>query len=94
MCLSLIVYHAFWHMAIRSLPLNRWVVNFRSMLTLQFAQSSLAALGALFTLSKQDPDAIVLLAGHSMLVPSLLLVLHRESTRLWGVRAHNTATHK
>ncbi|KAL1413020.1 hypothetical protein Q8F55_000769 [Vanrija albida] len=43
-------------------------------------------LSALFMLAAHDPDAIVLLTEKSVLVPALLTLLHRESSRIWGVR--------
>jgi hypothetical protein len=36
-------------------------------------------------LSIADPDAVVLISEKSILVPALLLVLQRESTKVWGI---------
>ena len=38
-------------------------------------------------LSIAMPDAVILVAERSLVVPALILVLHRESTKVWGVHA-------
>lgn len=59
----------------------------------EYQRSALVALSALFALIKADPDATLLIADQSVLVPALLMVIHRESSRIWGVRAKGASFH-
>lgn len=46
-------------------------------------------LRALAMLARSDVDAIVLLTEASILVPALIVHLHRQSSLLWGIRSSN-----
>lgn len=51
----------------------------------------MSVLSGLFVLARHNADAIVLLAEQSVLVPSLLMLLYRESVSIWGVRSEPVA---
>ena len=38
-------------------------------------------------LSIATPDAVVLISQRSLVVPALIIVLQRESTKIWGIYA-------
>lgn len=48
-------------------------------------------LSGLFILARHNADAVVLLAEQSVLVPSLLMLLYRESVSIWGIRSEPVA---
>lgn len=60
----------------------------------QQSRHIISVLSALFMLSQAHPDAVVLMTERSDLIPCLVLLIHRESSRIWGVRASGCNHHR
>lgn len=45
-------------------------------------------------LSCASPDAVILMTERSILVPALIMLIHRESSRIWGIQALSTRKDK
>jgi len=55
--------------------------------SLQTLRHTTTLIRAISMLSIASPEAVILVAERSLVVPALILVLQRESTKVWGVHA-------
>lgn len=45
-------------------------------------------------LARSDEDAVVLMTEASILVPALVVLLHRQSSLLWGIRSSSRTVYE